>query len=357
MKKVIEIKTEFRIWTFMINPQRIDLISGDYKFFAEYPFLNNNTGYLTDVNPSMFHLMLYVLLYGLEKVHLPKPELMNPGNILVSYSGGVDSTATLWYTKGVPVHITRSYDAVYESRQIRACNYVNAFQITTDFERVRQIYITRHGFNVGIGYISMYLPILNLIGCSTVALGTILEGIAFHSGDEFFFNESYTNSNSFKIIKELKKFGINIILPLAGHSEVLTIDMAAKSGIKHYSSCHTIGNEDSCRNCFKCFRKEAICGNPLEWDKIKNKIIPFLKKKPLTAASSTVYAIQRANYKNTIFDRYKDIDVSFCERVNMSLTELFSNDMNVLYPFQTAEDINHIKDFAQFINDPEIYNF
>lgn len=360
MRKVIRINTNTRKFTFVITPQRIDLITGNSKFFASYPFLNAQTGYLTDINPDLFRIMLFILLYNLDEVELPETgRLLDSGKTLISYSGGTDSTALLYHTGGIPVHITRSYWPEYETRQIRACNHVGAHQITTDFERVREIYTGRHGFNIGVGYASMYIPLLPLFRCSEIAFGVVFDDLAFHYGDEFRFNNTFHNSGLYIIRDILHTYGIEITCPLAGYSEILTIQIAKKSGIQNYSSCHTVGDEDACRSCYKCFRKEAIKGRPLNWDDkaIRKKIMAFLKKKPLKMAASTVYAIQQANYPHEIFRRYDDIDVSWCNRVNEPLTRQFSKQEKSAYPWQTEADQKSIQKFVETMNQPEIYEF
>lgn len=342
----------------MITPKRIDLLFADASYFAEYPFLNDHTGYLTEVPDAFFQLMLYLLLYRMDTVELPEPvRLTDPGKTIVSYSGGTDSTALLYITNGVPVHITRSYQPLYENRQVRACNHVGAKQIITDFERVREKYVGRHGFNVGIGYGCMYLPVLNLLGCSKIAFGVVFDDLAFHYGSEFKYNNTFHDSGLYMILQELRNYGIEFTLPLAGHSEVLTIDLAKKSGIKGYSSCHTVGDDNACRECYKCFRKEAIRGNPLPWDEaVQKKIMPILKKKPLKMAASTVYAIQKAGYTG-MFDRYMDIDVGWCERVNKPITMQFGGERSKLYSWQTDEDAESIRIFVETMNKEEMYYF
>ena len=360
MEKTINLSAKKKRFKITLTSNKIILQTGSYSFFAEYPMLNKETGFLTDVDEDLFLLMFWILLYNLDEVELPEErQIIKDGKTLVSFSGGADSTALVYMTGGVPVHITRSYQPLYENRQIRACDNIGALRIITDFEKIREMYIGRHGFSIGVGYSAMFLPILGLLGCSSIAMGVVFDDLAFHYGDVFKFNNTFHNTGFYKIKSITEKYGIDIIVPLAGYSEILSIELAAKSGIKGYSSCHSVGSDDACRDCYKCFRKEAIRNKPLDWNDInvRNRVMPFLQKKPLKMAASTVYAIQKAGYKDPIFDRYMDIDVSWCKRINKPITEQFSKDIIHPYDWQTDEDIKNIHKFVDRMNEDKMYIF
>jgi hypothetical protein len=306
----------------LVHPKRIDLIFADRQFFAVYSFLNNIIGYLTEVPDAYFQIMMWIFLKNLDEVELPDPDyLFLSWNMLMNFSGGTDSAAALYLTQGIPVHINR----VYKIRQMRACEEVSALQIVTDFERVSEMYIGRHGFNIGTGYMAMYIPVMPLLGCNSVVFGTVLEDFELWYVSIPDYRERFKQSSLYSIKETLGRYGLKIYLLLAGHSEVLSVQLAEKSGIKNHSSCHTAG------------------------DIIPAKILSKLKTKPLYAASSTVYAIQKAGYPHKEFCRYMDLDVSFYERVNKNVNYELSCFKTTEFPWQTEADQVSIAKFVQAI--------
>ena len=328
------------------------------NFFANYEFLKEYDKKLTEVNPKLFELMIWLLLYNLDTIKFSEPyKIKKTNKHLVSYSGGADSTALLSIFGGVPVHILRSYNKDYENRQIRACNNVNSKNIETDFELVRKLYLNKEGFNVGIGYTALYFPILELLDLDTIYFGVVFDDLAFNYGQELKFNGDIKNSNFHRINNHLKNYDISIRFPIAGYSEVLTTKIAEESGILNFSSCHTIGSEDSCNVCYKCFRKKGIRGKKisLKDKKVYNSITNILNKKPIKMASSTIYGIQEANYQGNYFSKFYNVDVSWCDRVNKYYNDEFGIKHTPKYKFQTEYDLQMIDKFVNFINNDISY--
>jgi hypothetical protein len=73
-------------------------------------------------------------------------------------------------------------------------------------------------------------------------------------------------------------------------------------------------------------------------------------------AVSAVYAIQKGNYRGDVFDRFYDVDVSFAERCDTDIMDLFSKQSFVpnVKPM-TAEDKININKFVDFINNDLLY--
>ena len=308
---------------------------------------------MRDIPDIYYYLMLTVLFSGLEWVYIPISDYNIKAESyqampLVSYSGGIDSTAALHLTQGKPVHITRIFDMGYENRQIKAVNYVNAVQIHTDLELLRTIYMPTKGFNIGIGYVGPMLPLLYFYKNTTIALGTVLEGIAFHYGEKLTYISDYSNTRTYDLVSILRTYGVNIIQPLCGCSEVITTQVAAKSGVRFVSSCHTNGSENFCKSCYKCFRKYGASGIKIPVD---NALKKKLSTKPLPAALSAVYAIQKAGYRGDLFDLYRNIDVSAAERVDMNCQIPFGGGYKI-EGFEAMTEADHVKinEFTDYLN-------
>lgn len=328
------------------------------EFYANYDFLKEYDKNLLDIDIVYFDLLVWLLFYNLEEIEISKKIKINQtGNAVVSYSGGVDSTALISLFGGIPIHICRSYNEEYESRQIKACEFVDAKNIVTNFEQIRILYIGKQGFNVGSGYGALYFPVLEILNCDTIYFGVVFDDLGFYYSKPFKFNDNITNSSFHKINNFLNDFGIKIRFPLAGYSEVLTTKITEDSGIKNFSSCHTFGEKNHCNVCYKCFRKQGIRGRKIDLTdkKIYNKITNTLKTEPLKMASSTIWAIQNVGYKGTFFSRYYDIDVSWCERINKYYNDEFGIPHDSKFNFQTDEDIRLIKEFVSFINNKKLY--
>lgn len=356
-KKIIKTEKKGNV-VLEIHDYQIILRINNKEFFANYDFLKNYNKKLTESNPILFEVMLWLLLYDLDTVNLENyVKIKQTGKAISSYSGGADSTALLSLFGGIPIHILRSYDINYENRQIKACNNVQSNNIITNFEKVREYYLGKEGFNVGIGYACMYLPILELLECDTIYFGVVFDDLGFYYSDPFSFNGNLTNSKTHKINKVLKNFDIKIKFPLAGYSEVLTTKIADESDIKNFSSCHTLGNSDNCNYCYKCFRKQGIRGNKIDLTnpKTMETIMKVLKKQPIKMASSTIWGIQNAGYKGTYFSRFYDVDVSWCERINSYYNDEFGIHHKPNYEFQTENDLKSITNFVNFINNKKLY--
>jgi len=334
-----------------VHQSQLNITIGDRSFNALFPKFEID---LTKTPKGFFDLMMYILFYGLESIDITKTSIETTGDEkITSYSGGADSTALLFAHDGIPVHIYRVYDYVYGEMQLNAVKNVGAMLINTDFELIRTLYGKPHGFNVGVGYGCLYMPLLHHLGANKLQFGVVFDDLAFNFGNPFSYNNDFTNTRLYKIRETLNRFGIDITLPLAGYSEVLTTQIADFSGIP-YTSCHVGIGVRHCNECIKCFRKQGAKGKQLDLtaQPLKKRVHNLLTKYPLKMAAVTVYAIQKAGYG---FDMYNNIDVSFCERVNRTITKTFYKDESKYFDWQTPEDLENIKKFVDFINDKRLY--
>jgi len=350
MREFIYPSTKFQRLILRVEQSRLTLQISERIFTAEYPSIVR----LDQVEKGYFDLMMHLLFYDLENIDLSNTSIKTTGNKkIVSYSGGADSTAVLLKFGGIPVHILRYWSSDYEQRQIRAVINSGGINISTDFEKIRTMYLGENkiGFNVGIGYGSMYFPMMQAMNANTIYFGVIFDDISFYYGKVFKYVTDFTNTRTYKLIQTYKSLGINIEFPMAGYSEVISTRIADSGSILNFSSCNTAGKGDKCLNCYKCFRKEAIRGKKINFDsnpglllRIKN----ILAKHPLKMASSTIYGIQAAGYNYEVF---KNIDVSFLDRVNQHAhNSFFGGDLIEGYEFQTEKDHENISLFVDFIN-------
>jgi len=328
------------------------------------------------VQRTYFDLMIWILFYGFDENVLD-----NNGNeiptsygtkistgwdkILLSYSGGVDSTALLLMMENLdvtPVYLKRSYDDIYCQNQIEAIKAFNSKIIETDFELIRKQYGKSHGFNIGIGYCCLLIPLIPILQAKYITFGAIMEGVAL-SYDTSYKYITRIGSRFAHIFKVLKNYDIEISLPMAGLSEVHTSRIVEYSSYKYVAcSCHVQMDGNKCMKCYKCFRKEAILGRQIE---VSDILYKKLRIKPLAAAPATIYGIQKAKYQGGLWDRYKSIPTDWVNYYDRILTEQYnpeeictiitglfrSYDIGQI----TALDRESIELFCDCINDDKLY--
>jgi hypothetical protein len=318
------------------------------QFTCSYPSISTS---LLDVPDFVFELSAKILLWGMASVEVSGVgSFPKTGSHAISYSGGVDSTAVLAAFGGVPIHIWRSYEPLYDKNQGVACKNVGAVPIMTDFEKVRILFVGKQGFNIGIGYVSVILPLAYALGIDRLMFGVVWDDVAFYYSKPFVKHKNILKSTFSSVNAVLMPHGFQMEFPLAGYSEVLAKRLCDSLGVTGVSSCH--GDVSPCMKCYKCFRKQGM-------DKIKlndiSKIVPLLKKQPLKMAASTIYSIQKAGYKGEPFDRFHELDVSFCERVDVELAESCFGVLLDGFEAQTEKDKENIARFVEAINDPNTY--
>lgn len=365
----------------------INLHLNGQTYFATY------WGYMEDVEKDLIDAMVFILFYGLGENRLAKydtritevPAFMDSGialhtlkqrerygNIIVSFSAGVDSSALLTMLprhKLFPVFLDRSYDKVYTANQLRMINHMaTPLTIPNDFERIRMDYGRPHGFNIGIGYAALLIPLVDKLRARHIVFGSILDDTGFYYKDELRYGFNLRWSRSRQIFDILREIGVALSFPMAGLSEIHTVRRVAESAeLSLASSCHVPCNT-SCMACYKCFRKQGILGKQLDMTNpaIEKRILQILRKKPLKMASSTVYGIQKARYLHPFFERYHKLDVDFLHRVDMDLAR-FYNDDQILELMErefyrmglcamTSYDYGCIKIFCDEINEPKLYH-
>lgn len=365
--------------TVILNDCRIDIHVRGRQFYAKYPVR------VEDCEKYLIDLMMWVTFFDFGEnrkgdfngVTLDLPcdvaEVKTDNDkIMIEYSGGVDSSAVyelLPKEKTIPVNCYRDYDHVYGSNQNRVIKAVGGIYIYTDFELIREMYINDRGYNIGIGYIAPCFPLINILKIKHITLGGVFEDQGFWYGTPFTFNSGCSITQSEVIGQILSTFDIHISLPPAGLSEVLTSKIVNNSPLKDLAcSCHTETLDNNlCRHCYKCFRKLGFIGEQLDFNNVKTRdyIYYMLSLRPLKMAASCVYGIQHGRYTIAEFQKYMDVDVSFCDRYNDEFLkrwnhpEIYDLVISKLKEMEiepmNLDDIENIHKFVNFINKDGLY--
>lgn len=319
--------------TINVTDKRIDLNVCGKNYFADYPER------IEDEPQYLFDLLIWILFYGFDENHTDKwgdyeieiPEFIakktptivpQHSKILLSYSGGVDSTAiylAIKHLEPVLLNIYRSYEPVFNFNQQQVIQQTGCKYITTDFERIRLNYKGKaHGFNIGTGYMSMYFPLVNIYDIKYITFGTVFDDVGFWYGEPFKFNGFNKNLGRNDFINHvLSLVNLQQVFLFAGISEVWTVKLANNSTLKDtVCSCHTEEMTSKlCLHCYKCFRKLGMVGQKIPYKQVITDNIPhILTQKPLKMAASTIYGMQKGYRDEPDFQKYMDIDVSFLDR-------------------------------------------
>ena len=370
-----------------INQNVLTLTVKGRPFTATYPKEFNLEG----VGSKYWDLMLWMLFYGfgLQKevtiggflTELPAVDSVFTddkklgGNVLLSYSGGQDSTAVyIAMPHSIPVFIDRSFNSVYTANQKKAVKAIpEAITVKTDFEMIRTCFKDKYGFNHGMGYAAMLIPLVELLDARYLSFGAVWGDMGFwYSPAGLTYVGDAQQTKILSIFKVFRAFGIEPIYPIAGLSEVWTTQLVQESRFKNLAcSCHLQIKTNYCGACYKCLRRRGYLGHQLNLNdpSIRKMVSHFLGKKPLKMAPLTVYGIQKAKYNLPGFDlsRFDKIDVSFCDRYNDTMTRLYNDPPTYDHMIrffrergispQTDRDRQSIDLFCNIINQDKLYKY
>lgn len=358
-------KLKNRKITVSINTNTFYISTNKYTYYARYPFD------ITYIPKHHIDLMVWILFYGYGENKIVNscevPECYEQSIMdkfgdkeILCFSGGIDSTAVYLINNPVPVFLKRNYDETYFKNQINICNKIKANIVENDMELIRKEYGLAQGFNIGCGYLALLIPFVFYYNARNISFGVVFDDLAFRYSEYLEYNDFskwHKTKNMFKILKE---YGINIVYPLSGLSEIYTTKIVNNSVLKDLASpCHVSMTGNYCKECFKCFRKLGVLEQQIN---ISDKIYNILSKKPLKMACSTVYGIQKAKYNIERLKRYNDIDVSFLDRYNKDIMKYFCDSEKMQIKFkelgiepQNENDKMLIDKFVKFINKDSFY--
>jgi hypothetical protein len=343
---------------------------------------------IEDAPAERVDLMVWLSLFGMGINHreagLDVPEFWLTGRrvqgaggkgAVLGYSAGADSTAALALRAySTPVMLRRTYCPEYQKSQYRIALKIGAQVVGTNFELIRKEVTGKpHGFNIGIGYAGLLALCAHRFDANEITLGVVWDDLSFFYGDPFVYNS--TTCRTSRIMDIMRAAGIDLSYPTAGISEALTTTIASESAFP-VSSCHGSANGESgevvragknaCGACYKCLRKFGIAGERISDENAARLWAKIMLKRPIKMAASTIYGIQRGKYAQPYFDRYKDIDVTFCDRYSQEYLRAFCSARTAaiveqdlmrrgIKP-QSQADAIRIARFVDVINDPKLYS-
>ena len=189
----------------------------------------------------------------------------NQTKSVLSYSGGIDSTAVLcllpkdtaivFLDRPRKLAVRSLYD---KSAPFKIIDFVekqghDVYRINCDVEYIRNPL----GFPVDLAAGIPAIAIASVLGYSSVAFGTVMES-AYRIGHDV--ARVYANSSHHRVWGQaFKGAGLFLTLPVAGVSEVGTSMIVEASPYSKVSySCIRGKWPNPCDNCWKCFRKSLV---------------------------------------------------------------------------------------------------
>ena len=279
----------------------------------------------------------------------------------LAFSGGVDSTAAMQLLPPQTVLLYHEREGLSS-----ALNHANAHRffealaahgravvrIQSNHESIRTDFGKNPGFSTDLAGAVHVILLADYFDLGGVSMGMPLENAFLFHGwrGRDFRTSQYWRTHS----RLLQKAGLDLLLPVAGLSEIINQKIVDASPFEGYAqSClRSTTPGGICGQCWKCFRKNSMKGHPI---RLTGEIEVFLGTRPLKQAASTLYAIQHLPeaLQSEIHERHPDLipllsqDLSFLERFHRGALELLPEPLAA--PILTA-----LKGFSSAMSDEEV---
>lgn len=248
----------------------------------------------------------------------------------LSFSGGADSTAAMCL---LPSDTYLYYHERTEDRQeiMDQSNQLymmknidrKVYCIQSNHENVRTYFGKHLGFTTDYACMIGLILMSDFLDLKNVATGTMLGSTYVYKGYSYI---DYVKSEKHERWKKIfNQAGLNLIMPVACCSEVLTNEIVNKSKYKEISYSCLRGNlGESCNNCYKCFRKNLLNGLESAYSR---EVMRNLNTKPIHQGDALIYGANKYNLDNTILNEYKNLDMSWMEKYYEKGLELVPKEM------------------------------
>lgn len=248
----------------------------------------------------------------------------------LAFSGGVDSCAALLLLPGDAVSIFMHRTSLGDSKKTlynssAALASVNA--LSSSAYRAAALRSNVENIRSPVGFPvdwSNSLPLVinaDGLGLSSISFGTVLESATSLGKKKYSDMRSRTVYSRWAPVFTVA--GVNMSLPVAGVSEVLTSKVVRERGAFMLpQSCVRGTPGEPCRRCFKCFRKmitewalggAAISEQDISRAAISREVSTRLKQSPIHHEIGLSWAVSKINSNNPVLDSLKARAAVFME--------------------------------------------
>lgn len=249
----------------------------------------------------------------------------------LSFSGGADSTAAMCLLPEDTIlyHHKRSEDnyegIMNQANQLYMMENLGrkVYVIESDHENIRTYFDKAIGFTTDYACMVGLILLADFLDLKNVATGTMLGSTYVYKGYSYI---DYVESDKhIRWTKIFKQAGLNLIMPTACCSEVITNEITQKSKYKDLSySCLRGELGESCNACYKCFRKNLLNGLNSDYSR---EVYNNLNAKPIHQGDALIYGANKYRLDDPILNTFKHLDMSWMERYYPKALELVPKDM------------------------------
>lgn len=305
---------------------------GDIEAYFEMP-----KGWkLNQTHETILKLAEFVIINGLGDNKYKMSEILKwekrPSGTKtgLSFSGGTDSTAAMCLLPEDTIlyYHERTEDdqkIMDQSNQIHMVENLGkkVYRIKSNHENIRTYFDKHIGFTTDYACMVGLILMADFLNLKNVATGTMLGSTYIYKGYSYI---DYVKSDKHERWKKIfNQAGLNMIMPVACCSEVLTNEVTNKSRYWKLSySCLRGELGKSCNECYKCFRKNLLNGKESHYSR---EVIRNLNTEPIHQGDALIYGANKYNLNDTILNKYKDLDMSWMERYYEKALELVPKDM------------------------------
>jgi hypothetical protein len=271
-------------WTQENNRVFVESVEGKF-FFDMPPYFN-----IKDVHPDLIRLAeILLFVYWHRELFDYKFTRKGGENIGLAYSGGADSTAVYGMLPKNKVKCLYHARAEMSMGLLRHDNPLEAIKrngvdclvVPSNFEGVRQHYGLSGGFQTDIiiedvGAVGLSPLTALVLLADYLKLGYLSMGIVLHPP---YLNRHTGKYNIFHLTQDwlmwktlFENAGLKLLLPVMPCFSIGSIKIANEKGLFHQSCLRGTGGI-GCGQCYKCYLKAIIQGNPIAMnDETKNTI-------------------------------------------------------------------------------------
>lgn len=264
---------------------------------------------LKGVHPDALRLIEKLLFLPFHKDSVmsvePKNDRVPKTGVGLSYSGGVDSTASMLL---LPEDTVVSYMWRDFKSQLTHANLIKLVKaekerkiwtIRSNHEKVRTFNRLPTGFSTDLACATHLILMSDYHNIGRIAAGTVLgsaylyQGVYQDFGNDRWYWKFYG--------KMFRDHGFDLVFPVAGLSEVLTTKVVAQSKYRGLAQA-CVRQTNGCGACYKCYRKRLLLAKPGDGKSVRmpNEARNYLNHTPPKHPTSSLYALQKHGIKPNV---------------------------------------------------------